>query len=164
MITFLSKKRTTFYFISCLVESSLVRLRICSIPAVIEPKNQKHLCNLTSFQSPRKRCFQLNAKMNQRTHHNMILKVLWAYFHLGPLDRVPYTFPLVPVHSSAIDLAGHVQTIQVRRLAIPLPPGAFNMVHGTVMEPLVIIAILGAKWHPTVIIQSISSGACRHKK
>ena len=75
--------------------------------------------------------FHLNAKMNQRTHYDMTLKVLWAYFHLGPLDRVPVVFPVESVHPLGTVLAGDVQTIQVGILAILGPPGAFKA-HGTV--------------------------------
>ena len=94
--------------------------------------------------------FHLKSKMNQRTHLDMILKVLWPYLHLGPLDRVPVVFPVVPAHSFLTDHAGEVQTIQVGPVAIVVPLGAF-MSRDTVAIPLVIIAILGGKCHTTLI-------------
>ena len=99
--------------------------------------------------------------MNQRTHHDKNLKVLWAYLHLGPFHRFGVLFPVVPIHSLGIDLAGDVQTIQVGMVATAVPPGTFKA-RGTVVS--VIIAILGAKWLTTVITQRISSGAYQYKK
>ena len=50
-----------------------------------------------------------------------------------------------PVHSSNIALTRTVQTIQVRMVAIEIPPGTF-VNHGTVSTAeLVIITILGGK-------------------
>ena len=58
------------------------------------------------------------------TDNRLVLKVSWAYLHLGPLDRVLTIFPLIPVHSLIADLAIKIPTIQVGVKAGCIPPGA----------------------------------------
>ena len=58
------------------------------------------------------------------TDNRLVLKVSWAYLHLGPLDRELTIFPLIPVHSLIADLAIKIPTIQVGVKAGCIPPGA----------------------------------------
>ena len=91
------------------------------------------------------------------SYNNYILKIFRSYLHLGPLDRIVVVFPEVPEHSFIIDLTIEVQTIQIRVEAIDVPPAPF-IYQGTVATPLVIITILGGKWHTTMNTKGITSG------
>ena len=79
------------------------------------------------------------------SYNNDILKIFRSYLHLGPLDRRVAVFPVVPGHSSTIDLTIEEQTIQIGEVTIVVPPAAF-ITQGTVSTAgLVIITTLGAK-------------------
>ena len=58
------------------------------------------------------------------TDNRLVLKVWWAYLHLGPLDREIMIFPLIPAHSLIALLAIKIPTIQVGLIAVFIPPGA----------------------------------------
>ena len=77
-------------------------------------------------------------------------KIVRTYLHLGSLQIV---FPVVP---------GDCSTIQIGVPAIFVPPGAC-IPQGTVYTAvLVIITILGGKWHTTMITKRITSGSCKN--
>ena len=80
---------------------------------------------------------------------NNILKVLWTYLHVGPLERVVAFFPSPPCHSFGIDLTWKVQAIQIGGVTIFVPPGA-SIIYGTVGRILVVITIPGTECHTTV--------------
>ena len=56
-----------------------------------------------------------------------------------------------------------VQTIQIGEVTTIVPPLAF-IIQGTVAAALVIIKILGGKWHATMIGKRVSGGSCKKKK
>ena len=86
-----------------------------------------------------------------------ISKIFWTYLHLGFLDRVAAILrPTVPAHSLTVVLTTEVQTIQIGVETTVVPPGAFPT-QGTADTPLVIITILGGKWHTTMITKGITS-------
>lgn len=85
-------------------------------------------------------------------------KTFRTYLHLGSFNRIVSVFPVVPRHSSIIDLTMKIQTIQIGPVAIVVPPGAFFM-GGTVAAVLVIITIFGGKCHTTMITKGITSGS-----
>ena len=99
-------------------------------------------------------------KRMTRTRHRNFLKVLRADLHLRLLHGVGFIFPMIPCHSFSTDLAVKVQTIEVGIGAIFVPPGAFVILQGTVLRPLVIITVLGGKCHTTMITKRISSSPC----
>lgn len=93
------------------------------------------------------------------SYNNDILKIFRSYLHLGPLDRIVAVFPAVPGHSSSIDFTTEVQTIQIGVVTNVVPPGAFPVQGTFATTPLVVITILGAKRHTTMITKRITSGA-----
>ena len=98
-----------------------------------------------------------------RNDLNWILKILWTYLHLRSLHRVVVVFPMVPHHSLSINLAVKIQTIQVGRVAIVVPPCAV-ILHGTVIiSAAVIVTIFGGKWISSVRSKGISSGTLKKR-
>ena len=79
------------------------------------------------------------------SYNNDILEIFRSYLHFGPLDRIVAVFPVVPGHSSSIELPIEVQTIQIGVVAIVVPPGAFPTQGTGSTTPFVIITILGGK-------------------
>ena len=59
-----------------------------------------------------------------------LLKILWAYLHLGLHDRVVVILPVKPGHSLWVDAAVKILAIQIGAMAILVPPGA-GKVHCT---------------------------------
>lgn len=89
---------------------------------------------------------------------NNILKIIRTYLHFGPLNRVVIILPVVPGHSSRIVFTIEVQPIQVRGVAIYVPPAAF-VIEGTVAIAVhVIITIFGRKEIPSMHTKGITSG------
>ena len=70
---------------------------------------------------------------------------------------------MVPANYFIIVLPGEVQTIKVGEVTNTVPPGAFKS-QGTAATPLVIITILGGKWHTTMSIKGITSGTCKKER
>ena len=56
-----------------------------------------------------------------------------------------------------------VQTIQIGEVTTIVPPLAF-IIQGTAAAALVIIKILGGKWHATMIGKRVTGGSCKKKK
>ena len=99
-------------------------------------------------------------------HHHPLRwqKTFRTYLHLGPLNREAATCQGVPAHSSTIELTISVQTVQIGVMTSIVPPAAF-VTQGTVFTPpLVIITILGGKWHSTMITKRITSGTCKKER
>ena len=110
----------------------------------------------------RQRLQRLHLTQVQSTRN--ISKIFWTYLHLALLDRVVSFFPMLPVHSFRVVLTIEVQTIQIGPVTTVVPPGAC-INQGTVSTAvLVIITILGGKWHTTMITKGITSGTYQKKK
>ena len=56
-----------------------------------------------------------------------------------------------------------VQTIQIGEVTTIVPPLAF-IIQDTVAAALVIIKMLGGKWHATMIGKRVTVGSCKKKK
>ena len=100
------------------------------------------------------------------TDNRLVLKVSWAYLHLGPLDRELTIFPLIPVHSLIADLAIKIPTIQVGVKAGCIPPGA-SMSYRTISWVQIIVPILCGKSLTSMMRKSIACSAwkkCKMKK
>ena len=110
------------------------------------------------------KCWDLQRRklhLTQRARN--VSKMFWTYLHLRPLDWVMSVFPKAPVHSFRVVFTIEVQTIQIGVVTTVVPPGAF-IIQGTVSAVLVIITILGGKWHTTMITKGITSGTYQKKK
>ena len=109
-------------------------------------------------------CWRQRLHLTQVQSTRNISKIFWTYLHLGLLDRVVSFLPMLPVHSFRVVLTIEVQTIQIGTVTIVVPPGAC-INQGTVSTAvLVIITILGGKWHTTMITKGITSGTYQKKK
>ena len=82
-----------------------------------------------------------------RTKKRKSSEIHWSYFHLGPLQGVLKSLPVIPVDTSTEGgvLSTMIQAIQVGVVTLQVPPGSFKC-NGTVSSIVVIIIlILSAK-------------------
>ena len=89
------------------------------------------------------------------------LEILRTDFHLRPLKRFIFIFPVSPHHCLVVNFTIHVQAIEVWLVAILIPPSALKL-GGTVVWVGVIILIFSAEWCTTMITERIAS--CSWKK
>ena len=99
-------------------------------------------------------------------HLTLVLKLHWSDFHLSSPHRVVVTFPGMPVYSISKRwvLPMMIQSIQVRRMTVLVPPRSF-VSHSTVTTIYVIILIFGWKGIATMIRKRIAGSSWKiHSK
>ena len=74
-------------------------------------------------------------------------EIHWSYFHLGPLQGVVMSHPVLPVDTVSVGgvLSTMIQAIQVGLVTVIVPPGSF-ICNGAVIFPVIIIFIFSGKW------------------
>ena len=102
-----------------------------------------------------KKAYSVNAGSLQRS-----LEIHWSYFDLNPFKRVVMPLPMVPYHAITMGPRASwvISAIQIGVVACFVPPRSVKLT-GTVFRVVVIISVLGGKWHPAVYGQGIISSS-----
>ena len=103
--------------------------------------------------------FQTSAN-RQRKKDRKFLKVHWSDFHLSSLGRILISFPVPPVDPISVRwvLSMMIQTVQVGRMTMFVPPGSLKW-HSAVTVPAVIVLIFGWKGMTTLVRKWITSSS-----